>query len=267
MAKIQTTPKSKFRTNEWYEFCKSIEQRILSEDLDANAFKNEFTTFQAKLTGYETSIYKLSKSEYTLAIALLKRKLSGMVNGLFGHIKSDRSSGNREKAIASNRLMTLVSRFKGIYGLSFNELVGTSMKITSLADLDTFKADIEKLGLTGRIQDINKTIDECKKVMDKKLDESLGRNRIRKTTITRAELYVAYEKLVERLNVCAAYLGDTAFLELFGWWNELIDQHRIIFGLRFGMQQGGKTDSGESAQHDPESGQQQGGEDDRPVIE
>ena len=267
MAKIQTTPKSKFRTNEWYEFCKSVEQRILSENTDVQRFNNELNAFQTKLAGYETSIYKLTKSEYTLATTLLKRRLSKMVNGLFGHIKSDRSSGNIEKAIASNRLMTLVARFRGVSGLSFNELVGTAMKITNLADSDTFKADIEKLGLTSRVQDINKTIAECKSVMDKKLNESLGRNRIRKTSITRAELNVAYEKLVERLNVCASYLGDTNFIALFGWWNELIDQYRVIFGLRFGMQQGGKTDNGESAQHDPESGQQKEGEEDRPVIE
>ena len=269
MAKIQTVPKTKFRTNEWFEFCKLIEQRVLSENFDVQSFNNELTTFQTKLAGYETSIYKLTKSEYTQATAILKRKLSKMVNGLFGHIKSDGSSGNAEKSAASNRLILIVYRFKGISRLSFNELIGTAMKIISMVESDTFKDDIEKLGLTNRIQDIKKMIEECKKVMAKKLDESAGRNRIRKTPITRAELNVAYEKFVERLNVCASYLGDTDFLELFGWWNELIDQYRVVFALRFGTKQGGTTDNGGSAQHDPESGQQQGsgGGEDRPVIE
>ena len=85
-----------------------------------------------------------------------------------------------------------------------------------------------------------------KAAMQKQVEERMRRSSKKKAKVTRASLQKSYEALVTLFNAWAMVLGDADYVDLFAWWNALIDRYRVLISARLGAGVGGKTDSGAS---------------------
>ena len=265
MANIQTCPKTRLRDNEWLTLCISVKNEIQRADRDISLFKPEFDSFDACIIQFDNSLNRLSKSEYTRKSNEAKRRLNASRDGLFKKISGDLSNSNNDIAAAAVSLKIVVDQFKYISQLSFEDIIGKTESIVAYFKSDDYKDLIKLLKLEDRVTQLETVNNEAKNILAKKLTETGHRNIPRKTPVTRRELNIAYDKLVDQLNFLSRRDGDTDYLTLFAFWNALIDKVRVTISRRSGAAKGGKTDSGASNQPTtPPSG---GGDDDRPVIE
>ena len=85
-----------------------------------------------------------------------------------------------------------------------------------------------------------------KAAMQKQVEERMRRSSKKKAKVTRASLQKSYEAMVTLFNAWAMVLGDADYVDLFAWWNALIDRYRVLISARLGAGVGGKTDSGAS---------------------
>lgn len=265
MANIQTCPKTRLRANEWLTLCISARDEINSANRDISLFKPEFDAFDANIIQFDNSLNRLSKSEYTKKSNDMKRKLNASRDGLFKKIAADLSSSHDDIVAAAVSLMIVVNQFKYISQLSFEDIIGKTESIISYFQSDDYKDLIKLLGLEDRVTQLQTINNEAKNILSKKMTETGSRNMIRKTPITRRELDVAYDKLVDQLNFLSRRDGDTDYLTLFAFWNALIDKARVTISLRSGASKGGKPDGGSSNQ--PTTPPSSGGGGDRPEIE
>lgn len=265
MANIQTCPKTRLRANEFLTFCLAVKNEIQRADRDISLYKPEFDSFDANIIQFDNSLNRLSKSEYTKKSNEAKRRLNASRDGLFKKIAGDLSNTNQEIAAASVSLMIVVNQFKYISQLSFEDIIGRTDSIVTYFQSDEYKDLIKLLKLEDRVTQLQIINNESKNTLSKKAIETGRRNMPRKTPITRRELNIAYDKLVDQLNFLSRRDGDTDYLTLFAFWNALIDKIRVTISLRSGESKGGKTDGGASNQ--PTTPPSSGGDDDRPVIE
>lgn len=264
MIKIQSCPKTQLRDNEWFTLCTSVKDEINTANADVTKFKSQYDNFNACLVQYDNSLNKLSKSEYTLKSNEGKRKSNASRDGLFNMIRSGLSSSHDDFVAASISLMVVVDQFTNISHLSFEDIIGKTDKIVDYFHSDDYKDQIKLLTLDDRVGQLNTINNDCKQILSKKMTETSRRNIPRKTPITRRELNVAYDELVDELNFLARRDGEADYQTLFSWWNALIDKARTTISLRRGATKGGKTDSGESSRP---STPEEGGGGDRPEIE
>ena len=140
------------------------------------------------------------------------------------------------------------------------------MTASLLNDLESeeYKTYIEKMELTTIVMALRALYNECIQLESKLISADGVNKRLRKTVNTRRELNIGYDRLVDQLNALAQVEGDTEYLELFTWWNALIDDYRTKISARSGAGTGGKTQTEGSSQPDPDKGADN---DDRPVIE
>lgn len=266
MANIQTCPKTRLRGNEWLTFCISAKDEINKADRDISLFKPEYDSFDACIIQFDNSLNRLSKSEFTKKSNEAKRRLNTSRTGLFKKIEAELSSSHSDFVAAAVSLMIVVGQFKYISQLSFEDIIGKTESIIRYFTSDEYKDLIKLLSLEDRVTQLQTLNNEAKYILSKKMTETGRRNTPRKTPVTRRELNIAYDKLVDQLNFLARRDGDTDYLSLFAFWNALIDKTRVSLSLRSGASKGGKTDSGTSNQPStPPSGGS--GDDDRPVIE
>ena len=265
MAHIQTCPKTKLRNNEWLTFCITIRDKINSTDGDLTKFKTEYDKLCLGITNFDNSLNRLNKSTYTLLSNESKRQLNASRGGLFKKIKADLSSTHDDFVEAAKRLMIVVDKFTNISHLSFEDIIGRTESIIGYFQSDEYKDAIELLSLNDRVQQLQTINNKAKHILSQKATETGQRNMIRKAPSTRRELNSAYDLLVSQLNFIARRDGDADYLNLFAFWNALIDKARTTISLRSGATKGGKTDSGTSNQ--PTTPPVNDDDDDRPVIE
>lgn len=271
MAKIQSAPKTRMTVSEYYYFCLFIVQYLTASNFAILKFKSAFDYFQARFNAYSDSINKISKMEYDKKAADYKKKLNTTRTGLFNIISGLTASQVDDVKLAATILLDLINKsYRNMSKMTYSDLKLKTLALLNDLESDAFKTYVEKLQLTVNVTALrtlyNESID-----LDSKLISADGTNkRLRKSVITRRELNVGYDRLVDQLNALAQVEGDTEYLELFAWWNALIDDYRKKISARVGARAGGKTQPDGSSQHDPNTGADKpggGGDDDRPVIE
>lgn len=254
MAKIQVFPKTKLKLLELQASGHAIETKILSANVDVTQFKKQFEHYQNALSDLDNSLVKLNKSIWTTIMKADGRKRNKIRSNIFSHIRSYQSHSDPELVDMSTSLIPLIDRYKDVYKKSFDDQTGYTSKLIEAAKSDTFKDAVAKLKLETWFDNLNTINNKCSDSSSKRKEELGLRNQPLKTPVARAAFNAAYDALVYRLNSLAEVNGDTDFITLFLWWNELIDSYRIIISLRRGKGKGGKTDNGSSSKHDPDTG-------------
>lgn len=247
MIKIQSCPKTALRDNEWLTVCVAIRDEINTANTDITIFKPQFDKFKVDIIQFDNSINRLSKSEYTLKANEGKRRNNASRNGLFKNIEAALSNTHADFAAAAVTLMIVVNQFKYISHLSFEDIIGKTDKIIEYFQSDDYKDLIKLLELEDRVNQLIAINNECKNILSKRMTETGRRNIQRKTPITRRELNIAYDELVDELNFLARRDGEADYVNLFNWWNALIDKMRTTISLRRGASKGGKTNAGDSS--------------------
>lgn len=254
MAKIQTIPKSRLRNNEWLAAGRAIELQIQAAGASALGVTAPFENFQKALQAYDDSLVKLTKSALTSEMSAADKKRDSLQTAILDQIRTFANHFDTGKQTAAKRLIPFADKFKNTTQLSFNDQTGMTENFIQAAESNTMKTDFATLGLSAWISELKKANAECASLSDARRTESGLRNTPQKSEETRPAFYTAYDALVEALNALALINGDSKYLELFTWWNAMIDEFRVSVSLRLGKGKGGKTDSGSSSRPNPGGG-------------
>lgn len=269
MAEIQYLPKSNLTNGQLTIIASTVLLKLSELNLATLDFKIQKEELEASLEDFTNSQTKISEEVYTKEKTVLKNKLNTSRTGLFSLIKGDCSSDNPERKNAALATMPLVNSYKNISRYIFDDIIKATTNLINTANTSPYKEYIATLQYTGRISELQKIVNECIMLKNRRFDAAGLRIRIRKTTVTRQEVIDAYDRLVKRLNALALCKGDKDYVELFSWWNAMINEYRREISVRLGKGKGGSIDDPENSQHNPGSGTPStgGGDDDRPVIE
>ena len=266
MAKIQNLPKARLTLGQFLTAGITIKQKLDTVNLSVLLIKTQKESYDLALENFNNSMTKITKSEYTTKMSALKNRSNKSRNGFFLLIKGNLTSSVAAQREAANSLIILANRFKNISRMVYDDYIAHTRRMIDLCKSDEYKEHITTLKLDDRVTELETINNESMKLTELRIGESGNRNRLRKTTITRREFTIAYDNLVKRLNALAEVNGDADYIELFAWWNALIDKYRVAISLRYGGTQGGTTDNGSNNHHDPNTGGNTN-EEDRPEIE
>lgn len=275
MATIQSVPKSQMTNSEFFNFCLLIINYLTKSNFSLLKFKSAFNLFVAAHKNFDNSLNKISKAVYWARVKVLRIKINEARSSFYNIILAESKSQEPDVKAAASDLLIMFKPFNKMARMRYDDKLRFLEKLITTCESDKYKKEIETIKQEKRIETLQKLHNEALELEDLLVDDEGINKRKRKSVITRGELEDAYEKLVKRLNSLAEIDGDTEYLELFAWWNALIDRYRVIIAQRTGSNRVGKTDDGKSSQHDPSTGPDQneggggsgGGEDDRPVIE
>ena len=258
MAKIQNFPKSRLRNNELLAAGRAIEQQIQTAGASALGVTVPFENFKQALQAYDDSLVKLTKSALTAEMETADKKRDSLQSAILDQIRTFANHFETDKQTAAKQLIPFADKYKNTTRLSFNDQTGMTENFIQAAESDTMKADFATLGLAAWVGELKKANAECATLSDARRIESGLRNTPQKSDETRPAFDAAYEALVEALNALALVNGDSKYLELFTWWNAMIDEFRVSVSLRLGKGKGGKTDGGSSNRPNPDTSESDG---------
>lgn len=275
MATIQSVPKTQMTNSEFFNFCLLIINYLTKSNFSLLKFKSAFNLFVAAHKNFDNSLNKISKAVYWARVKVLRNQINEARSSFYNIILAESKSQEPDVKAAASDLLIMFKPFNKMARMRYNDKIRFLDKLIATCESDKYKKEIETIKQEKRVETLQKLHSEALELEDLLVDDEGINKRKRKSVITRGELEDAYTKLVKRLNSLAEIDGDTEYLELFAWWNALIDRYRVIIAQRTGSNRVGKTDDGKSSQHDPSTGPDQnegggdsgGGEDDRPVIE
>lgn len=267
MAQIQYLPKSKLLQGQLVDIGEMITLKLSELNVTPTDFKVQKDNFNSTFTTYKASLVQISDKESTKRKSELKKRSNASRTGLFQLLQGDMTSVNPERKNAAIGMKDFLNTYRGMSRMIFADLIAYTSSLVLKAGEEPFKSHIEKLGYKDRITELNTINNECIQLNTLRPIVNGIRIRVRKTEKTKVDFCKAYDKLVNRLNALAEIKGDTEYLELFSWWNIMIDNYRRAINVRLGKGMGGSADDPDNSQHDPNSGIPGDGDDDRPVID
>ena len=250
MAAIQNfTQKSKLRLNELLSFGRTLEERLSGSTFASDeTIKGHIGAFKEALQALDDSLMSGGKWLASSEMAAADKRRDTAQSNFLSQIRIYATHYDPEKRAHGERLKVLADKFSGMTQIAYEEQTGRVDNLIQEAESDRFKASIEALPeVKGWKEELKAANQQCKEAAAKGVEERMQRNTAQKATVTRKAFNTAYDALVKRFNSLAEVLGDAKFVDLFAWWNALIDRNRVLISTRLGAGEGGKTDSGASA--------------------
>lgn len=250
MATIQSfAQKSKLRLNELLSFGRALEAQLSGSSFASDeTTKEPIAVFIAAVQALDDSLMSGGKWITTPEMAAADKRRDNAQSGLLGLIRIYATHYEPEKQAHGERLKLLADKFNGLTSIAYEEQTGTVDNLIQEAESDKFKAAIEALpDVQGWKEELKAANAQCKAAAAKLVEERVQRNTAEKASVTRKTFNTAYDALVKRFNSLAEVFGDAKYVDLFAWWNALIDRNRVLISARLGAGEGGKTDSGASA--------------------
>ena len=152
-----------------------------------------------------------------------------------------------ERRAQGQLLAILAQKYADKTRISHSEQTSLVENLIQEAESERYWAAVAALPeLPGWLNALKAANVRFKAAMQKQVEERMRRSSKKKAKVTRASLQKSYEALVTLFNAWAMVLGDADYVDLFAWWNALIDRYRVLISARLGAGVGGKTDSGAS---------------------
>lgn len=152
-----------------------------------------------------------------------------------------------ERRAQGQLLAILAQKYADKTRISHSEQTSLVENLIQEAESERYRAAVAALPeLPGWLNALKAANVRFKAAMQKQVEERMRRSSKKKAKVTRASLQKSYEALVTLFNAWAMVLGDADYVDLFAWWNALIDRYRVLISARLGAGVGGKTDSGAS---------------------
>lgn len=267
MAQIQKAPLGRFPVSTVLSYGKSVQSKIDSSNLLQTDFKPHYNNYKSALQNLEDCDYKIIYTTITKQLDLLSKKRSKIRTSISNIILANINSNETSILQAAERLVNLNKIFIDFTKKSYFQQTAIISDFIKNANSDTYKTDIAKLNLTEWVTYLNETNNEYANLRNIRVEEKGSINNKMKAYDAKKSFITTHDILVKRLNALANVNGETQYIELFSFWNALIDELRISLSSRFGSGKGGKPTGSNSNKPDSSSGPVDNGEDDRPVIE
>lgn len=259
MASIQTfSQKVRLRSNEILTFGRALETKIgESSFAEVPAVSAHFTNFKVTLQAMDDSMISGGKYATTPEMEAADKERDNLQTGLLGQIRIFENHYDATKKTHALHLKLLVDKYKNKTQKSYEEQTSITANLVEEAQSETYSADITALELTEWVTKLKEANDKCAALSAQNITERGARKTAPKLENTRKVFEDAYEALAKRFNALAEVNGDADYVELFTWWNALIDRYRLLLANRLGAGKGGTTDNGNSNQPDPGTGSEE----------
>lgn len=267
MAQIQKLPISRLTVTEILSYGQSLVSQIDSSNISKNDFKPHYDSFKSNLEILDDCNYRIVYTSITSKLKQLGVKRRSVRSSISSIILSYTKFKDEATKQSAEKLKELNRIFKDIFKKSFFQQSAIISDFIKTATSETYKADVEKLHLTEWIAYLNELNNEYSHLRNTRIEKKGINNSIIKTSEAKKLFIDAHDVLRNRLNSLANVNGEDSYIELFAFWNALIDELRISISMRKGIGQGGKPSSTTNNQPNPSSGPVNSSEDDRPVIE
>ncbi|MGM9756407.1 MAG: DUF6261 family protein [Parabacteroides sp.] len=250
MALIQNfTQKSKLRLNELLSFGRTLEEKLATTAFVSDeTVKTQIESCKKALQDLDDSMMTGGKWLTSPEMAQSDKRRDDAQTSLLALIRIYAVHYDPTKRAYGITLKVLADKFSGMTQVAYEEQTGLVDNLLQEADSDIYKDAIEALpDVKGWKEELQAANEQCKAAAAKLVEERMRRNSVEKATVTRKAFNAAYDALVKRFNSLAEVFGDAKYVDLFAWWNALIDRNRVLISARLGAGVGGKTDSGASA--------------------
>ncbi len=250
MAVIQLfSQKSKLRLNELLSFGRALEEKLATTAfISDETIKSHIETLNDAVQALDDSLMSGGKWLTSPEMAAADKRRDDAQTGFLSLIRIYAYHYDPALRAHGERLKVLADKFSGMTQIAYEEQTGRVDNLIQEADSDIYKDSIEALpDVKGWKEELKAANQQCKAAAAKLVEERMQRKSAQKATVTRKAFNTAYDALVKRFNSLAEVFGDAKYVDLFAWWNALIDRYRVMISARLGAGEGGKTDNGESA--------------------
>lgn len=245
MAKIQSFgTKTKLKNNEGLTFGREVETRVEEGGAETFNVEEAFATYSAALDDFDASIVDVRKSTLTQEMTQADADRDNIYVGTVEQINTGTRHFDPTKKAAALRLKPIADTYIGGQKRSFDDQTGFTTNFVQALRADANKADVTALGLGEWITQLEAANKRCSDLSVARSAQEATRAPKGSSTTTRHAFEKAYDALVERFNALALVNGDSAYLDLFGWWNARIDHYRRVLDQNLGAGAGGQTGGG-----------------------
>lgn len=268
MAQIQRAPLSRIALTMLLSFGKSLEAKIDSSNLVKTDFKPHYDSFKSSLQILDECNTRLINSQITLHLNQIAAQRSKIRTAIIKIILSYINFNDEAIVASAISLKNTTKLFRDYYKKSHFQQTTIIEEFVKLVSSDTYKKDIEKLHLTEWIAHLNEINNEYANKRLSRVEVKGTNNKSIKKSEAKMLFINSYQSLWNRLNSLANVKGEDQYVELFAFWNALIDELRISISMSKGSGKGGKPSAGNDDKPNETSGPvKNDSEDDRPVIE
>jgi hypothetical protein len=223
------------RQMDYFQVMNLIRNYLKKLDYRALKLETQAAEFEARLQAFDDSLKESRKTGKTKKLHELDDLRDEMVQGLYGHVKSQVNYPIPEVALAAQDLWLIFEKHgTKIYNLPVREESGTLVKL--LQELNTPQNMIKLQTTTAmpwkdKLEDYNKQYDDL--YSDR--TEVVANYEVGRAKVERIKTQEAFTDLCEQINALGRVNGAEPYKELSDYINRTIDDARITAEQRSTM--------------------------------
>lgn len=238
----------RLRMNELLSFSKVLEEKLRQSPFTTyEQIGRQIALFARMVQDYDDSLMGGGRWHTSGELKAADQQRDNAQSCFLKQIRIYANHYDAERRTQGQLLAILAQKYADKTRISHSEQTSLVENLIQEAESERYWAAVTALPeLPGWLNALKAANVRFKAAMQKQVEERMRRSSKKKAKVTRASLQKSYEALVTLFNAWAMVLGDADYVDLFAWWNALIDRYRVLISARLGAGVGGKTDSGAS---------------------
>ena len=238
----------RLRMNELLSFSRVLEEKLRQSPFTTHEqIGRQIALFTRMVQDYDDSLMGGGRWHTSGELKAADQQRDNAQSCFLKQIRIYANHYDAERRTQGQLLAILAQKYADKTRISHSEQTSLVENLIQEAESERYWAAVTALPeLPGWLNALKAANVRFKAAMQKQVEERMRRSSKKKAKVTRASLQKSYEALVTLFNAWAMVLGDADYVDLFAWWNALIDRYRVLISARLGAGVGGKTDSGAS---------------------
>lgn len=238
----------RLRMNELLSFSRVLEEKLRQSPFTTHEqIGRQIALFARMVQDYDDSLMGGGRWHTSEELKVADQQRDNAQSCFLKQIRIYANHYDAERRAQGQLLAILAQKYANKTRISHSEQTSLVENLIQEAESERYWAAVAALPeLPGWLNALKAANVRFKAAMQKQVEERMRRSSKKKAKVTRASLQKSYEALVTLFNAWAMVLGDADYVDLFAWWNALIDRYRVLISARLGAGVGGKTDSGAS---------------------
>ena len=238
----------RLRMNEFLSFSRVLEEKLRQSPFTTHEQTGrQIALFAQMVQDYDDSLMGGGRWHTSGELKAADQQRDNAQSCFLKQIRIYANHYDAERQAQGQLLAILAQKYADKTRISHSEQTSLVENLIQEAESERYWAAVAALPeLPGWLNALKAANVRFKAAMQKQGEERMRRSSKKKAKVTRASLQKSYEALVTLFNAWAMVLGDADYVDLFAWWNALIDRYRVLISARLGAGVGGKTDSGAS---------------------
>ena len=238
----------RLRMNEFLSFSRVLEEKLRQSPFTTHEqIGRQIALFARMVQDYDDSLMGGGRWHTSAELKAADQQRDNAQSCFLKQIRIYANHYDAERRTQGQLLAILAQKYADKTRISHSEQTSLVENLIQEAESERYWAAVAALPeLPGWLNALKAANVRFKAAMQKQVEERMRRSSKKKAKVTRASLQKSYEAMVTLFNAWAMVLGDADYVDLFAWWNALIDRYRVLISARLGAGVGGKTDSGAS---------------------